>query len=175
MTYLDTQAPIRRIWPAVVAGISLLVASALSVGGLNVFGAFVSFGFLPLVIIAIWPRQANALLSLLFLFWAGIFTDWATASIIGQWALVYVVIWGVLRPELRSAPFSPASLLIFWSATCGLSVVLLSVTGWFVYGVRPDLGALGRQAILATLVLPVIALMRGVVSRRFSDNEEWER
>ncbi len=175
MTYLDTQAPIRRIWPAVVAGISLLLASALSVGGLNIFGAFAGFGFLPLVIIAIWPRQANTILSLLFVFMAGIFTDWATAGVIGQWALVYSVIWGVLRPELRSAPYAPVSLLVFWLAICGLAILLLSVSGWFVFGIMPDLRSLGRQMILATFVLPLISLMRGVISRRFSDSEEWDR
>lgn len=175
MTYLDTQAPIRRLWPAVVAGIALLFASALSVGGVHVFGAFAGFGFFPLVVLAIWPRQANTLLSIAFLFFAGIFTDWATASIIGQWAFVYLVIWGVLRPDLRSSPFAPVSLFLFWLATCGLAVLLLSVTGWFVYGVLPDFRSFGRQMLVATLILPVLGVMRGVISRRFSDSEDWER
>lgn len=175
MTYLDTHTPIRRIWPAIAAGFALFFAGALSVGGLNVFGAYVGFGFLPLVILTIWPRQANTLLSILFVFMAGIFTDWATGSVLGQWALVYTVIWGVLRPELRSAPFAPASLFIFWIATCGLAIALISLSGWFVFGVPPDISAFGRQMLLATIALPLIVLLRGVLSRRLSDGEDWER
>lgn len=173
MTYYEMQAPIRKILPALIAGLSLFLASVVSIGGLNIFGAQVGFGFVPLLILTIWPRHANALVSLAFVFFIGLFTDWATGGIIGQWALVFTLIWGVLRPELRGAPFAPIRLLFVWFATCGLALVLLSLSGWFVFGILPDFTSLGRQMIFATLLLPIFMLLRRVVATRFGDREDW--
>jgi len=115
VTYYEMHAPIRKKLPAVVAGLALVFAGALSIGGINVFGGYFGFEFVPLLVLAIWPRNANSLLSLLFVFAAGLFTDWATGNILGQWTLVFCIIWGVLRPELRSSPYAPIKLLLAWS------------------------------------------------------------
>jgi len=173
VTYYEMQAPIRRKLPAVLAGVALLFAGALSIGGVNIFGWQFSFAFVPLVVLAIWPRDANSLLSLALVFAAGLFTDWATGTPWGQWALVFSVTWGVLRPELRSSPYAPVSFFFVWIATCGLAVVLLTLSGWFVFRVFPDFGAFGRQMIFATLLLPVILLLRRGISKRFAERDEW--
>jgi len=173
MTYYEMHAPVRKKTPAIVAGVALFVAGAISIGWINAFGSNVGFGFIPLLVIAIWPRLANPLLSLALVFAAGLFTDWATNQIVGQWALVFTVTWGFLRPELRSSPYAPVSLFFVWLATCGLALILLSLSGWFVRGVMPDLSALGRQMILATLLLPIILLLRNLIAKRLSDREEW--
>ncbi len=173
MTFFDTHPPLRRIWPAITAGIALFIAGAIAVGGVNVLGVRAGFGFIPLTIIAVWPRQANTLLSILFVFLAGVFTDWATGGLVGQSALVFTVIWGVLRPELRSEPYSLVSIILFWLATCGLAMVLIGVTGWFVYGVRPDFASFGRQLVVATICLPLIVLLRGVLAGRLFATDDW--
>lgn len=173
MTYLDVQAPTRNISSSIVAGLALIIAGALSIAGLNVFGARVGFGFIPLLVLAIWPRRANTLISLGFVFVAGLFADWSTGGITGQWALVFVLVWGFLRPELRSSPFAPFGLFCVWLATCGLALVVLSLSGYFVFGILPDFAALGRQMILASLLLPLFLLLRSGLVKRFSDNEDW--
>lgn len=173
MTFLDVQAPQRKIFPAIVAGIALLLAGSVSIAGLNIFGLRTGFGFIPLLVLAIWPRQANALVSLGFVFLAGLFTDWATGGIYGQWALTFVLIWGFLRPELRGSPYSPLSFFLVWLAICGLALVTLSMTGYFVFGIFPDLSVLGRQMILATICLPAAILLRRGLAMRFSDREDW--
>lgn len=173
MTYLDVQAPTRKVWPALLAGLSLFIAGATSIAGLNLFGAHVGFGFVPLLVLTIWPRRANLLLSLGLVFIAGLFTDWATGGVNGQWALVFVLIWGFLRPELRSSPFSPIVLFLVWLATCGLAIAILSLSGYFVFGILPDFASLGRQMILATLMLPLLMLLRRGLAMRFSDNDDW--
>jgi len=173
VTYYEMHAPIRKKTPAIVAGLALFLAGAIAIGGVNLFGSRVGFGFIPLLVITIWPRNANSLLSLALIFAAGLFTDWATNQILGQWALVLTVTWGVLRPELRSAPYAPVGLFFVWLATCGLALILLSISGWFVRGILPDFTTLGRQMILATVLLPIILLLRKVVARRFGEREEW--
>jgi len=47
------------------------------------------------------------------------------------------------------------------------------LSGMFVLGIRPDFAVLGRQMILATVLLPVFLLMRRGIEMRFSDREEW--
>ena len=173
MTYLDVQAPTRKIWPALIAGLALFIAGAVSIAGLNFFGTRIGFGFIPLLVLAIWPRRANALMSLALVFFVGLFTDWATGGVHGQWTLVFVLVWGFLRPELRDDPFAPIGLFLVWLATCGLALVALSVTGYFVFGMLPDFAALGRQMILATVLLPVLLLLRYGIAVRFSDSEDW--
>jgi len=173
VTYYEMHAPIRKKTPAVLAGLALFIAGALSIGGINLLGAYAGFEFLPLLVLAIWPRNAHNLLSLAFVFAAGLFTDWATGVTVGQWALVFTVIWGVMRPELRSTPYAPLSFSAMWFAICGLSLVLVSVSGWFVKGIMPDFTVLGLQIILATLFIPLVLLLRRMVAKRVGDREEW--
>lgn len=173
MSYLSAQTPNRKIWPTIVAGLALLIAVASSIAGLNLFGAWVGFGFIPLVILVIWPRRANRLVSLALVFFAGLFMDWATGGVDGQWALVFVVVWGFLRPELRSAPFSPVTLLSVWFAACGLALIILSLTGYFVIRVMPDFAVIGRQILLATCLLPLFLLLRQGLAMRAGDSEDW--
>ncbi len=173
MTYMDVQAPTRKILPAIIAGLALFIAAGFSIAGLNLFDVRIGFGFLPLVILAIWPRYAHTLVSLILVFFAGIFMDWASGGIDGQWALVFVLVWGFLRPELRGSPFSPISLILIWLATCGLALVVLSLSGYFVFRIWPDLAALGRQMIFATCLLPVFLLLRRVVAKLVTDSDDW--
>lgn len=173
MTYYEMHTRIRRKLPAILAGIALFIASAFSIGWINMFGLRFEFGFLPLIVIAMWPRNAVSLLSLAVVFAAGLFTDWATGGILGRWALVYSVIWGVMRPELRESPYAPARLLLMWFATCGLAVILMSVTGWFVKGILPDFAYFGRQIIFATLVFPGMLLLRHSIAKRVRERDDW--
>jgi len=113
VTYYEMQAPIRKKTPAIVAAIALFLVGAISIGGFHAFGSRYGFGFLPILVLAIWPRYASPLLSIALVFCAGFFVDWATGGILGQWALIFVVIWGVLRPEMRSAPYAVFSILFY--------------------------------------------------------------
>jgi len=173
MTYLGIQTQKQKIWPTIVAALSLFMASATSIAGLNLFGAWIGFGFIPLVVLIIWPKRANRFVSLALVFFAGLFTDWATGGIDGQWALVFVLVWGYFRPELRSTPFAPIGLLLVWLTSCGLALVTLSVSGYLVDGIFPDFWAMGRQIILATCLLPVFLLLRHGLAMRANDSEDW--
>lgn len=173
MSFMDAQAPTRTVRSAIIAGFALFLAAATSIAGINLFGVRIGFGFVPLAVLAIWPRHANTLTSLVIVFLAGLFMDWASGGIDGQWALVFVLVWGFLRPQLRSAPFAPISLLLIWLATCGLALVVLSLSGYFVFRIFPDFAALGRQMIFATCLLPVFLLLRSGLAARLNDRDEW--
>jgi len=173
MTYLDVQAPQRKFLPALLAGLALFLAGALSVAGINLFGVRTGFGFVPLLVLAVWPRHANTLISLALVFFAGLFTDWGTGGIYGQWALAFVLVWGFFRPEHRGSPFAPQGLFFVWLAICGLAMVVIALSGYFVFGIFPDFAVLGRQMILATICLPAVMLLRRALAVRFSDGEDW--
>ena len=175
MTFYEMRAPVRKVLPAIVAGVALFLSCALSIGGLNMFGAYFGFGFIPLLVLTIWPRHANISVSLLLVFLAGLFTDWGTGGIIGQWTLVYLVIWGFLRPELRGAPFSLSGLFLAWIAICAIAFILFTFSGWFVFGVMPDFATLGRQILLASLMLPIALVLRYIFAKRIGENEAWGR
>jgi len=172
MTFLDVQTPQRKTFPALSAGLSLFLASAFSIAGMNLFGVWMSFGFFPLLVLSMWPRQANTLISLTLVFLLGLFTDWASGAILGQWALVFVLVWGFLRPDMRNSPYAPLRFILAWLTICGLALVVISVAGYFVFGIFPDFKVLGRQIIMATICLPFILLLRSGLSRLFGDLED---
>jgi len=97
---------------------------------------------------------------------------WAGGAILGQWALIFVLVWGFLRPEMRNSPYSPVKFILAWLAICALAFVVLSVSGYFVFGIMPDFHVFGRQIIMATICLPFILLLRGGLSRLFGDLED---
>jgi len=173
MTYLSVQNPVKKISPALAAGLALMIAAVISVSGVNVFGLYYGFGFLPLLVLLIWPKRANTLLSLAIVFLAGIFMDWATGGLRGQSSLIFVLVWGYLRPECRSAPFAPVSLFMIWILTCALAILVIAVSGYFVFGINPDFFPLLRQAILATLLFPLLILLRRMVVLRLNENDNW--
>lgn len=173
MTFRDIQAPIRQVRSSIIAGIALFITAAFSIGGLNLFGARVGFGFVPLIIIAIWPRYANTLASLALVFSAGLFMDWASGGIVGQSSLVFVLAWGFLRPEMRNDSFSPVTLFFVWLATCGLALVIHSLSGYFVVRIWPDFLSLGWQILFATCLLPIFMLLRSGLAVLVNDSEDW--
>lgn len=173
MTYLGVQIAIKRKRPAFIAGAALFLTSAMSISGFNIFESRFGFEFLPLLVLLIWPRRAHTVLSLIIVWSAGLFTDWATGDITGQWALIFILIWGFLRPEMRRDPFAPVSLFFVWLLICLIAILVSSVSGYFIHGIMPDLSPLGRQMSLATLVLPVILILRRAVIVRLKDFEDW--
>lgn len=173
MTYLSINSPVKRMRPALIAGVALIIAGAMSISGLNLFNSRFGFEFLPLLVLVIWPRRANTIVSLTFVWLAGLFTDWATGDITGQWALIFVLVWGFLRPELRSDPFTPVKIFLAWLIACVVAALILSLTGYFIFGIFPDLAPLGRQAIISTLFLPIVLLLRRSIVVRLKDFDDW--
>jgi len=171
MTFRDVSAPIRSIWPAVFASLGLLLAGALSVISVSLFGQVASFAFLPLIVLAIWPRRANELASIAFIFLAGLFTDWASGGVPGQWVLVYTLVWMLFRPEMRDQPYAILRFIVIWILICGFATIILSLSGWVIYRVLPDFSAFAFQFVAASLPLPIILLLRHWLAHLSGDAE----
>lgn len=175
MTFRDAQAPIRSVKAAIFAALALFFGGALSIISVNIAGQSISFAFIPLLVIAIWPRRASQIISVIFIFAAGLFTDWASGGVTGQWALVFLLVWMLLRPELRDNAYSISQFMLAWLAICGFAFGLLSVTGWFAYRVLPDYMAFSRQILLVTALLPPIFGLRHWLARFSRSDEDWRR
>lgn len=175
MTFRDAQAPVRSVKPALFAGLALFLGGALSIVSVNIWGQSISFAFIPLLVIAIWPRRANEIVSVTLVFAAGLFTDWASGGVTGQWALVFLMTWMLLRPELRDNAYSASQFITAWLAICGLALILLSLTGWFAYRILPDFMTFVRQIALVTVLLPLIFGLRHWLARLFGSDEDWRR
>jgi cell shape-determining protein MreD len=147
----------------------------MSVLSLNVFNTSAGFGFVPLLVILLWPRRANGPISVAGVFIAGLFTDWATGGVLGQWALIYVLGFALLRPEIRNMPFAFLRALLAWFVLAGLAAVLLYASGQFVFGVPADVVAILRQILLATAILPFLLIIRNRLAGATGSSEQWGR
>ncbi len=173
MSFRDVSVPNRSVPIAVIAGLCLAMAGALSVLSISVFSQTFGFGFLPLIVLLIWPRRANEIASLITIFIAGIFTDWGTAGAIGQSSLLYTCIWMLFRPEIRIDPYVFRRLIIVWVLIGVFSILLLSSSGLFIYRVLPDFRSFLTQFILATVLLPIVLSIRYWIFIRFVSRDEW--
>jgi len=175
MSFRDMSTPLRSLPAAIIAGVFLILAGAFSIVSVNVLGKSVSFGFLPLIVLVLWPRRASEMASIVMIFLAGLFTDWAVGGVIGQSTLIFTIVWMIFRPEMREDPYALFSLLIVWVLIGLLASALIIAAGWFVYRVKPDLVALILQFSLATIMLPCVLLLRRWVTRFYGNGDEWGR
>jgi len=173
MNFRHSSIVTRSIPAAMLAGLCLLLAGALSIVSVNIFGQIANFAFLPLIIILLWPRRASEIGSLIVIFIAGLFADWAIGGIIGQSSLIFTIVWMIFRPEMREDPYGFLRLIFIWCLVCILASALISLAGWFVYRVSPDIMAFCLQFFIATLILPFIFVLRRWTALRFAGGDEW--
>lgn len=156
------------------SAIALFFCALASVISLRLFGAGVSLTWLPLIVVALWPRDIFPSLSLAIVFSVGLFVDWANAFAPGQWALCYAVCLYVLKPWNRQKRLRAPGALVNAVIATLISMAVLLVTGRFVYGVWPDPKALALGAALALVILPIVMLLRRSVWRWLTDPDDWD-
>lgn len=168
MAVVSNTAPVRRNSHLVPAVLALAVCGLVSPLHVTLFGASWPLIWLPLAVVALWPRQASALPSAVLLLLGGLWVDWATLGAPGQWALVFLVTYAVMRPDQSE----PRRGLISAYARAGLALLVavpvLALVGRGVYGVWPDWLVLGRGVSVMLLALPAIALIRDLLAGRAS-------
>jgi len=98
--------------------------------------------------------------------------DWGSNGALGQWALVYLTVFVVLRPDRRDGSVSFFDAIGLWCIGLTVGVIMLIVTGWLVYGVLPNFIELLWQALLVSVLMPVVVGLRNIIRYFLMDPDD---
>lgn len=140
-----------------------LAFSVLGITTLSIMGFSVSLRWLPLIPVALWPRTAPAITSVIVLFFMGLFQDWIGYDVPGQWALIYLLCYVVLKPYERLRPLQFGQAYFNWAVAVFIAFTILTVSGRLIYGVWPDWNSLLRSIMWTSVLLPVFWMLRKFV------------
>ncbi|MGB3456797.1 MAG: hypothetical protein WBG08_01800 [Litorimonas sp.] len=161
--------PIMHNERLIPAAFALLVTGLISVVDIRLFGESWPLTWLPLVVVALWPRQVAVWPSGLLLLAGGLWVDWTSWGAPGQWPLVFLLTYALIRPDARSPSRGIATGALRFIAALCVGVPVLVLTGWVVYGAWPDWGTLARGVASVLVLLPLLILVRDGVARRMSE------
>lgn len=133
MAFIDTISAQRSRGLAMSGLLSVLILTILSLTSVNVLSYHISFGFLPLVGVYLWPRLSDPMFSVLGLFVLGVLADLFGETPLGFWAFTYLTHFIVFRPDRRE---TSAGLLSQWMgfvvAALVASFVMIAVSAVFI-------------------------------------------
>jgi len=134
------------------AGFVLVILSTLSLR----MGRFeTSFIYIPLVAVIMWPRQASRVMTSVMLFLMGMLLDILSAGPVGLWAMIYMISYAIIRPDLRSVN---KGLMHEWGRFCltlGLVNIIIACLTFFITGPTAWLPLI-LQSSTALIVFPLI-------------------
>jgi hypothetical protein len=154
-----------RLFPAALA---LLLAGLFSVLEVRVFGQSWPLTWLPFAVVALWPRQVGVWPTGLILLLGGLWVDWTSWGAPGQWPLVFLLTYAVIRPDFREGARGLAAGMSRFALSLCVGVPVLILTGWTVYESWPDWGTLGRGIIITLLLVPLLIGVRDRLAGRMS-------
>ncbi|WP_162143759.1 hypothetical protein [Hellea balneolensis] len=99
-------------------------------------------------------------MSILVITLMGLFLDLLSAGPLGLWALIFLAVFGVFRPHMRSKPHSFKSAFTLWIMALFMALTASFFLGWFALGSRPEITALVYQALAALVLFPLIYAIR---------------
>ena len=147
----------------------LLVLTALSQLSINIFERNVSFIFLPLIAVFLWPRIGNPIASIIVILLFGLLLDILSAGPLGLWSLIFLSIFAFIRPHRRIKPQSFSEAFRYWFLVLGFAVIAAYLLGWFAMNYRPDIWSLLYQAVAAIVLFPVVYGARHFARNLLSD------
>jgi hypothetical protein len=151
-----------RLFPAAVA---LLLTGLISVLDIRLFGQSWPLTWLPFAVVLLWPRQVGLWASGLLLLIGGLWLDWSSWGAPGQWPLVFLLTFLIVRPDIRQGRGLGPGMSRF-AAGLLVGVPVLVLTGWIVYESLPDWGTLGRGVAVAVIALPLMIFLRDRLAGR---------
>jgi len=171
MTFLTPQTGLssRSFIPA---SLSLIVCIFLSVLHVNLPGGSVSLLLLPLLIVSLWPRGVNPVVTIVTFFVMGMFMDWGTNGALGQWAIIYLSVFIGLRPDRRDGRVSFLGAIGLWGVGLAIGALMIVITGWLVYATLPNFTVLFRQALLISIMMPLAVFIRNIVRLLLTDPQD---
>ncbi len=146
-----------HLWQAFL---TTLILSLFGIINFSAFGINVSLQWMPLLAVALWPRTAIPILSVVALLLLGLLQDWLGFGVPGQWAFLYLILFAFIRPFERLKPLHFGQGMSLWLMTLTVSLIILTVTGRLLYGVWPNWMRIVIPAITATLFFPIFWILR---------------
>ena len=146
-------------WKGILLLLLLTVFSVLSV---DILGRSVSFIFLPLIAVFLWPRTEKPIASIIFILVFGLLLDIISAGPLGLWSLIFLSVFTIFGPYRRSKPLKFLAAYRLWFAALLLALLAAYFLGWFAIGSRPDVKAMLYQALAAIALFPFIYGFRHV-------------
>jgi hypothetical protein len=146
-----------HLWQAVL---TVLILSVTGIISFTSFGFHISLQWLPLMAVALWPRTATPILSVIALLLLGLFQDWLGYGVPGQWAFLYLLLFLIIRPFERIKPLHFGQGMSLWLTSVVVGFLVLTLTGRLIYGVWPDWFRLIVPAVTATIIFPIFWLLR---------------
>lgn len=156
---------------AVIFTLVTAIFCVLSQMGFNFGRVAIPFIMLPSLVVYLWPKGANPLLSLIGIFVVGLLQDHLSYGPTGLWALTWMALFLIYRPDVRE---KSKSLLGQW---IGVLLVLMCIVifQWglarFVLGRSIDMWALVFSAVAAFGLFPLFYILREYAARTFGDKE----
>jgi len=157
-----------RVWTGVLLMLFLVCISVLSV---NIASKSVSFVFLPLIGVCLWPRTENSIGSIIAIVVFGLLLDLISAGPLGLWSLVFLSVFTIFQPHSRLKEHNFSTALRLWVLVLLLAIIASFFLGWFALESRPDIVAVLLQALLASLLFPLIYGLRHLGKHMLSGSE----
>lgn len=142
------------------ASLSVFILSILGIVSFTAFGLNISLQWIPLMGVALWPRTATPIFSVIALLLLGLFQDWLGYGVPGQWAFLYLFLFLIIRPFERMKLLNFGKGISLWFTSVLVGLLVLTITGRLIYGVWPDWLRLIVPAATATIIFPVFWLLR---------------
>ena len=159
-----------------LAMLSVLAAAlicVLSQAGVMIGGRTLSFLMVPTLAVILWPKGANALLSLVGIFGLGLFQDYLSYGPTGLWALTWLAVFLIYRPDARD---KPETLWGHWALAFFIllgAALLQFCLAKFVLARSIDASALLFSVFAAVSLFPPFYWIRDYLSRAFGDGENF--
>ena len=149
----------------------MLVLTAFSVLSINIFGRTVSFLFVPLIAVYLWPRVETPIASIVFILVFGLLLDLLSAGPLGLWALIFLSVFTLFGSHRRLKPHKFMSAFRLWIGALGFALASAFLLGWFAMSRQPDIWPLVYQAVAAIFLFPFVYGARNLGRNLLSSNE----
>lgn len=130
--------------------------------GFQFFSLHYSLFLVPLSIIYFWPRTSDGIVSFIGLFLAGLLMDVLSGGGLGQNALIYLICFGVFRPDLRLRTPALGTAWLEFAIWLMIATIILIVQDSFLDTYSINFTSLLRSIIIALVLFPLIFGLRRI-------------
>lgn len=129
----------------------------------------VTFAFLPITAVFLWPRLAEPLTTILSLFILGLLMDCVNEGPLGFWPLIFMTYFIIFRPDRREGQQGFIGLWLGFGIVAILLLMLMVGISLALVGYTPNLMALSVNLGVTLAVFPLIFVSVRALGRRSSD------